>query len=73
MAELRRAGFHGELDQLDAAAVEAHDRGLPPDVRFKVLRDPSGAVVAEWQEGRCGRPLNPTNSSGSLLPRARLG
>ena len=56
MAEVRAAGFHGQLDQLGAAAIEAHDRGLPPDVRFKVLRDPSGAVVAEWDEGRWWTP-----------------
>jgi len=53
MVELRAAGFHG---QMSAADVEAHDSGLPPDVRFKVLRDPSGSVVAEWDEGRWWTP-----------------
>jgi hypothetical protein len=53
MAELRAAGFHS---QLEAADVEAHDMGLPPGVRFKVLRDPSRAVVAQWDEGRWWTP-----------------
>ena len=74
-AELQAAGFHENAGDVAAEGRQEFDPNLARivlDERFQVLRDPDGAVVATWDEGRWWTPDESaefTRRASSAKPR----
>jgi hypothetical protein len=88
-AELQTAGFHGgEMAEpkpgtapADDVLVEGHSVTVGPDearnilaaARLVVLRDPSGAIVATWDEGRWWTPEESDAFSAAIAAELSAG